>query len=291
MLIIHGVPLSQPFRSVIWPCLLKGLPFTIQIAVPGGKPDDKYSTRRHDFLQKFPLGTIPSIEDTTTGVCLSEAPAILAYLSSRHGWDDVYPAASSIVNSNDDMRLLRNRARIDEYCHWHHSNLRSLTRASFRRYIKPHSSITDDMIGLWKKEATHALKVLERSYLSPAAATSGGGGTHTGLGKGGGGYLLGTDHPTAVDFMAYEEVCQVGPDYGNVLDFASYPHITSWLGRMKALPWHDYVHASLRELGPLSGVEPPVDKDRLRMAFKVGIKALAEAQKDSCAASSSKAKL
>ena len=32
---LHGVPLSQPFRSVAWACLQKRLPFEVALVVPG----------------------------------------------------------------------------------------------------------------------------------------------------------------------------------------------------------------------------------------------------------------
>jgi glutathione S-transferase len=81
------------------------------VATPGA--GGKYSTRRSEFLSSFPLGTIPSIEDIDDGnngdsthmkVCLSEAPAILAYLSAKNNWEDIYPTDIS------------SRAKVDEYC-------------------------------------------------------------------------------------------------------------------------------------------------------------------------------
>lgn len=259
-LIIHGVPLSQPFRSVIWPCLIKRLPFTMQLAVPGG--GGKYATKRPEFRSKFPLGTIPSIEsvcaEEMTGVLyLSEAPAILMYLSSKYGWNDVCPMD------------IRQRARVDEYCHWHHSNLRSLTRAYVRPHTVPHPLITEEVTALHRREAENALEILDRSYLALSRDDG------VGVGRG---FLLGTPHPTVADFLAYEEVAQVGPGFGNVHDLGAYPNIRSWLERMRTLPFHDEVHAAIAELGDLNVDDPPVSK-RLGPATKVGLKSIAEAQK------------
>ena len=35
MLRLHGVPLSQPFRSVAWTLLQKRVPFEVSLCVPG----------------------------------------------------------------------------------------------------------------------------------------------------------------------------------------------------------------------------------------------------------------
>ena len=254
-LIIHGVPLSQPFRSVVWPCLLKGLPFSVQLAIPGTKESFKYSTRRPDFVSKFPFRTIPSIEDDNLGkeIYLSEAPAILAYLSSVHGWDDIYP--------NPPLE----RAKIDEYLHWHHSNLRFLSKAYFRPFMMPHPLLAkNDVIKVYQKTAENALKVLETSYLASSS-----------------GFLLGTPHPTAADFMAYEEVCQLWSEFCNLYQFEeAYPNIIAWLKRMKSLPFHDEVHVSVKLLGDLSTKDGhhSITK-QLAYANKEGLKAISSVTK------------
>lgn len=250
-LIIHGVPLSQPFRSVVWPCLLKGLPFSIQLAIPGTKDTFKYSTRRPDFVSKFPFRTIPSIEDDHLGreIYLSEAPAILAYLSSVHGWDDFYPIAPL------------ERAKVDEYLHWHHSNLRYLSKGYFRPFMMPHPLMKSDMMKIYQKTAENALKVLENDYLAYTSSN---------------GYLLGTPHPTLADFMAYEEVCQLWSEFCNLYQFEeAHPNIIAWLERMKSIPFHDEVHVSLKLLGDLSSKDGhhSITK-RLANANKEGLKAI-----------------
>ena len=265
--IIHGVPLSQPFRSVVWPCLIKNVKFRLEVATPGA--GGKYSTRKSEYLSSFPLGTIPSIEDIDDDggdgnesgcakrFCLSEAPAILAYLSAKNNWEDIYPTDIS------------SRAKVDEYLHWHHSNLRSVTKGYFRPRVFPHAHLSDDAVH--KREAAHALKVLERSYLHRCSTGANGN------------FLLGTSHPTAADFMAYEEVVQLRMCnlYADVLDHSDYPNIYAWMAKMRSLPYHDEVHAALEELGDLNEnhVGSPPMRERLALATKVGLRALKAAMR------------
>ena len=87
---LHGVPLSQPFRSVAWAMLQKRVPFDVSIVVPGAsKP--KNGSRNEAFLKINPTGSIPMLTDTSSGISLFESPAILTYLAERHGWDDLLP--------------------------------------------------------------------------------------------------------------------------------------------------------------------------------------------------------
>ena len=109
-LTLYGVPFSQPVRAVMWLMLFKRLPFEIVMINPGSKGDN--GSRNPNYLAKNPGGTIPTIEESDTGFTLGEAHAIMTYLSRKHGWTDVY--------SEDD----RVRARIDQYLHYHHRNIR-----------------------------------------------------------------------------------------------------------------------------------------------------------------------
>jgi len=81
-LIVHGVPLSQPWRAVVWPLLIKRVPFTNVMAVPGGA--GKLGTSAPTFLAKFPTGTVPAIE-APCGTKITEAAAILTFLADTHG--------------------------------------------------------------------------------------------------------------------------------------------------------------------------------------------------------------
>ena len=55
VLTLHGVPLSQPFRSVAWACLQKRVPFVAQLVVPGSTA--KMGSRSASHLEFNPSGT------------------------------------------------------------------------------------------------------------------------------------------------------------------------------------------------------------------------------------------
>ena len=69
---LHGVPLSQPFRSVAWAMLQKRLPFDVSMVVPG--ISTRNGSRNEAFLKMNPTGSIPMLEDSEAGVTLFESP-------------------------------------------------------------------------------------------------------------------------------------------------------------------------------------------------------------------------
>ena len=84
---LHGVPLSQPFRSVAWACLQKRLPFEVNLIVPGMA--SKMGSKGPAYLKLNPTGTVPTLEDD--GVVVLESAAMLSYLANKHQWTDLYP--------------------------------------------------------------------------------------------------------------------------------------------------------------------------------------------------------
>ena len=108
---LHGVPLSQPFRSVAWACLQHNVPFDVVVVVPGSS--GKNGSRNESYLKVNPMGTIPMLEDDN-GIVLVESPAILVYLAEKYGWDDMWPKDPAL------------RANINAYMHWHHTGIRGL---------------------------------------------------------------------------------------------------------------------------------------------------------------------
>ena len=84
---LHGVPLSQPFRSVAWACLQKRLPFEVNLVVPG--MESRIGSKGPAYLRLNPTGTVPTLEDD--GVIVLESAAMLSYLANKHQWTDLYP--------------------------------------------------------------------------------------------------------------------------------------------------------------------------------------------------------
>jgi glutathione S-transferase len=230
----------------VWPCLIHRLPFEVILAVPGGK--GKSGTNSTEYRDKFPLGIVPSIEDSNA-VMLSESPAILSYLAEKHNWNDIIPS---------DLSL---RAKVNEYLSWHHGGIRSLAKAFFAPKVRP--DIIQDAASVAAAEALAMRSLaLVDSYF---------------LGKGL--FIAGMNQPSAADFLCYSEVAQLGPRFGNVVCFDEYPRLSAWINAMEKLPFHDEVFESVKVLGDLRDGhgDVPVLK-RLAPATKAGMLAIQSAQ-------------
>jgi len=244
--ILHGVPLSQPFRAVAWAMLQKKLPFTVKVAVPGST--GKGGTRAPEYLAMAPAGTVPVLQDGA--LAISESPAILEYLASKHGWTDLYPTDPA------------ERAKISAIMHWHHSGTRELS-IYLAEKVRPDlvQLLGESGVALKKSKALDALGLVENHLL------------------GGSTFLAGRSEPSIADLLVYEEVGQLSPKFANLLDLTPYPNVCAWSSRMEALPAFEAAHASLAEIGDLSS--GPVSPKALGGATKAGLKALAAAQSES----------
>ena len=236
---LYGVPFSQPVRAVMWLMLYKRTPFELVLINPGSKGET--GSRHPDYLARNPGGTIPMIEEPDTGFVLSEAHAILCYLSNTHGWEDVYPA---------DHRL---RAKVDWYLHYHHRNLRDASLGLVAPKIRKDLNIPEVIRQFARATLTNALHALDAGWLAQSP------------------YLTG-DRLTLADFAAYVEIGQLQPAFTNIFDFEPFPNVQRWLDRMKQVDGHDDVHVALAELGDISG-EPPA-MDAIRNANKNALRAL-----------------
>ena len=245
MLRLHGVPLSQPFRSVAWTLLQKRVPFEVSLCVPGS--GGKRGSKGEAYLALNPLGTVPLLEDGPVKVV--ESAAILQYLSSKHGWTDLYPAS------------LSDRARVDAFCHWHHGGTRQLAGGFYAPHVRPDMAekFGEDGIARAKKSGMDALNTLETAWLAADP------------------FLAGAN-ATLADLIAYEEVAQLAPKFGNVLTYeGTYPKVAAWLERMAALPYHDEAHVALKVMGDLAAPNELPMMKRLGAATKAGMEAIAAA--------------
>lgn len=247
MLKLHGVPLSQPFRSVAWLLLQKRLPFAISIAVPGSS--SKHGVQSEDFLAKAPLGEIPVLEEPD-GTMIYESPAIMRYLAETRGWEDVYPASALP------------RARVNAFMHWHHNGTRVLA-GLFQPIVRSDLGLPTPTETVKRMaRATAALQTLDTFWLRDAQ------------------FIGGLDAPSIADLLAYEEVVQLLPGYGNLMPDATslFPTVSKWVTRMQGLPMHDAAHASLASMGDLQAHSDVPMPTRLSAATKAGLKAVAAAQ-------------
>ena len=199
---LYGVPLSQPVRQVAWALTIKGVPFTLQLVSPGAK--GKGGTRDSSF--PHPGRTVPILEDD--GFVLGEGNAILCYLANKHQWNDLYPADAT------------SRGQVDWYLHWHHQNIRPMTKAVFVKAARPDIAPSEDVQKTSLTVFNKAVAMLDEHILSASK------------------YLV-SDEFTVADLACYCELGQFGPDYGNVYDFSRFPNVARWMTDMKDVPFHD----------------------------------------------------
>jgi glutathione S-transferase len=251
-LTVYGVPLSQPFRSVVWTLLIKKKPFEIKLCVPGA--NNRLGTL-HESFRKLTCGktkTVPVLQVNDDdnekggggGFALSEAPAILSYLCEKYHWSELYGPPGTTEKAN-----------IDSYMHWHHSNTRKLAgllAPSLRPELK--LTITDEI----RENASNALSALEDDWLSSSL------------------FLADRAHVSIADILAYEEVVQT--TMTDVVTLADFPNLDAWTARMRQLPFHDEAHASLKALGSMSQTSEKPIMSRLGAATKEGLRAIQIAQ-------------
>ena len=226
MLKLYGVPNSQPVRTVVWACLMKGLPFEFIMT------SQNKDAKAPEYLKAVnPRGTIPAIDDE--GTILWESHAILIYLAEKHGWSDLWP---------DDIVA---RAEVNQYLHFHHRNTREIV-IQWSRTLWPSVFDIKDPDPNWIKRNTFPGMENNAQIVDQALQIIEG---MLGVRD----YIAG-DHPTLADIAAYEELGQNQAKYANCTDFEPYPNIRRWLVDMGKLPMHEEAHEIWRLLGDINEI-------------------------------------
>jgi len=202
---LFGVIPSQPYRTVLWVCQIKGLPVKYERIIPGIKTPG--GGKSPDFLKINPTGTIPAIDDN--GFYLYESSAILIYLSEKYNWTDIFPTD------------IKERARVHQYLHWHHRNVREVTVKLVAPLVRTDLNLPSGPTQF--NEAKRIIQTLEDFYLSKTKFVAG-------------------DKLTIADFLCFEELVQCESEYFEVFDFSPYPGISRWLKSMKELPKYSEFH-------------------------------------------------
>jgi glutathione S-transferase len=223
---IHGVPMSQAVRAVLWVLFNKELSFELVLTVPGSK--DENGSRHPNYLSKFPNGTIPALEDPESGFLLAESHAIMCYLCNKYEWTDLYP------NQHEA------RAKVDDFLHYHHRNIKEASVGYFAPMARPDLGLTEDVINMSKRLFSNGLKALETQWLEKNSFIAG-------------------DKATIADIAAYVEVGQLQSQFTNLFDFEPFPNVTRWLNAMTQLKGHDDSHLVLSELGDISKTPPEME--------------------------------
>jgi len=198
--IIYGDMMSQPSRSVWLFCKAANIPHkfqTVQIA--------KLEHITPEHAKRHPFKKVPVIEDNN--VYIFESHAILRYLADKYNVEDHwYP------------KDLVQRAKVNEYLDWHHSNLRfGASRTAFMNFLGPRMGLKEFPKEL-KEDAAKGLKSALNSFEK---------------------YWLGNtkyislNEISIADLSAYCELKQL-----DVVkyDFSAFPNISEWMKRMELLP-------------------------------------------------------
>lgn len=228
-LILYGHPASQPSRTVFWACLLGGLPFAI-----GNSAELDLNAGNTN-----PRGQIPSMVDGE--FCLSEAAAIVWYLSQKHQWRNMYPAD------------VEEQARVHQFINMHHTLVRLATYHLMAPHVvKPlafpdrepnplsifqtaavaRSFAEEDPHAAGGKIVSVIAKFLDEHYFYNDAD-----------------YLCGGSDATVADLICYSEIGQF--TFANLFDFSPYPRLTRWLAAMREVEHHDAANAYNIDLGDI----------------------------------------
>jgi glutathione S-transferase len=215
---------SQPSRAVAWLLKAKAVDHElVQVEFGTGL------VKSDEYLAMNPNGLVPTIKDGDFS--LFEGNAILTYIATKYGFDDLYPAD------------LQKRAKVDQYLHWHHYGTREFTIKIVRPSLKKvHGAATpEELAWLDKTQETidkHST-ILEKLFV--------------------GDYIASNDAPTVADFAAYCEYDQleVMGLLANLGD--KHPKVASWIERMKQVPYHDEVRVMLNGFVKATGIATKTD--------------------------------
>ena len=265
---LYGVPLSQPFRSVVWTMLQLKLPFKVEMTVPG--LTSKMGTRHENFRSltphrsaEVPLLTYEDTDDRSK-VSLTESPAIMAHLCERFATS----AATTTTAALYPPQGTGARALVNSYTHWHHNHTRKLAQI-FQVPVRPDLKV-DISSPEKQKEFQTILRSLDEGWIPYGNDQSASAGSPI--------FIGGLDHPTIADILAYGEVAAITMTNLWDVNAEDYPTLQAWLTHMSQLPHHDAVHQSLTTLGDLSTNGAALDSKQLGAATKAGMQGISQAQ-------------
>lgn len=198
-LVIYADYMSQPSRAVLSLCYILGIDFKfIEVRVMKGE------IFTEEYKKISPAQTVPTMVHGK--LCLYESGAILTYLCDKfNSADPWYP------------RDLKTRAKIDNYLHWHHMNIRfGCGYYIFNRYGAPkiYGRQLEGLSEIATSKRLEAFTILD-SILSQFP------------------YIAGTSHPTIADLSCYSEIVALAWVNEST---SEYPNLTSWMARIASIP-------------------------------------------------------
>eukprot|EP01080_Neovahlkampfia_damariscottae_P001312 gene1312-11395_t len=208
-IILYGSPLSQPSRAVEWFCKLNNIEYEFKNQNPR-----KGDLRTEEYVKMNPNKKMPVIDDN--GFYVFESHAILRYLSQKYKtaphW---YPTDT------------KERAKVDMYLDWHHSNIRIGAAHLVFFTVFANSPMNFDDEEETKKILKKSLKFIERNFLKGMK------------------YIGDLNEPSIADLSLYGELSSLKLIQ---YDFAHYTNIKKWMKKMEKLPKHEEVHSVIHKV-------------------------------------------
>ena len=197
---LYGAKYSQPTRSVL--LLLKELNIPFQLFVTDPLKGD---TRTPEFRKINPDGKIPclrvsSASNPDESFVLGESSAILQYICNTYALNNYYP-----LNPVE-------RAQVDFWLAWHHSNSRVCTTKILLPAIFK-SDKSEELIAGGQRSLAKSLKLMDTHLASTKQQ-----------------FLASDNMITIADLLILPELDQHLPDgYDMMNNYASYPYIQQWI--------------------------------------------------------------
>lgn len=217
--VIYHDPTSEPSRAVRWLCLEANIHVFIKYV---------WLTRGEhvsaEFLKVNPLHQVPAMKHGA--FCLSEASAIMNYLTDLHGVSEQW-------FGND----IQSKAVINKYLSWYHTNLRKaltldyflpvLLMPVYLGFDKPSQAEIEA-----KLEALHQMFRSLEFMLEDKL------------------YLAGNS-PSAADILYVADLValKVDPNFQEIL--SHYPNIIAWLARLESRPAYVEAHKAWEHVVPM----------------------------------------
>ncbi|KAF1776512.1 Thioredoxin-like fold [Phytophthora cactorum] len=172
-----------------------------------------------EFLAMNPNGLIPVLQDGDFS--LFEGNAIMPYLAEKFGWSDLRAGP----RQGEPVLALAPHERPS-----HHVQSAGADHA----HQTEHCDIRGGCVRQGHARSPHQTSGVMEKFLVKD-------------------FVAETDHPTVADFAAYCEFVQI--ELMGIFDYSKYPKVSAWIERMKKLPHHDEIHATLDSFLASSGLK------------------------------------
>lgn len=160
------------------------------------------------YLKINPAGLVPAIQEGD--FVLSEGAAILQYIADEKGLTNWYPTD------------LKERAKVNQWLHWHHGALRRSTVKILLPSIRK-TEVNPEEVQHFKDHISFLNAHLEHST-----------------------FVASNSHPTIADLMLVPEIDQLAHEGFALFDYSAYPNVVRYIQSVKsAVSSYDEVFAPI----------------------------------------------